>query len=132
VILVDTAVWIDHLRHGDPVLGDLLERGQVLAHPWVIGELALGHLHNRGEFLQLLGDLPTATMATAAEMLAFIERHELFGVGIGYVDAQLLAATKLTEDARLWTRDRRLGAVSERLGVIYNERDGQVTRRAPG
>jgi predicted nucleic acid-binding protein len=119
VILVDTAVWIDHLRHGDPVLGSLLERGEILAHPWVIGELALGHLRNRAEILRLLGDLPTATIATTVEVLAFIERHELFGVGIGYVDAHLLAATKLTDDARLWTRDRRLGAASERLGVAH-------------
>jgi predicted nucleic acid-binding protein len=124
VILVDTTVWIDHLRHGDPVLGGLLERGEILTHPWVIGELALGHLRNRAEVLQLLGDLPTATIATAVEVLAFIERHELFGVGIGYVDAQLLAATKLTNEARLWTRDRRLGAASERIGGAYTTETG--------
>ncbi len=115
MILVDTAIWIDHFRDGDPLLSELLERGEVLAHPWVTGELALGHLHGRAEILLLLGHLPQATVATAAELLAFIERHELFGLGVGYVDAQLLAATQLTGDARLWTRDRRLGAAAERL-----------------
>lgn len=119
MILVDTAAWIDHFRAGDPLLTRLLERGEVLGHPWVTGELALGHLRARGEILRLLGHLPQATVATAAEVLAFIERHELFGLGIGYVDAQLLAATRLTHDARLWTLDRRLGAAAERLGAAY-------------
>ncbi len=119
MILVDTAVWIDHLRDGDPGLAGLLERGEVLAHPWITGELALGRLSARAEILKLLGDLPQAAVATPAEVLAFIEQHELYGVGvgIGYVDAQLLAATRLTADARLWTHDRRLSAVAARLRV---------------
>jgi predicted nucleic acid-binding protein len=95
----------------------LLERGAVLAQPSVSGELALGHLRNRTEILRLLDDLPQATVATPAELLAFIDRHELFGLGIGYVDAQLLAATMLSDDATLWTRDRRLRVAAERLGV---------------
>jgi predicted nucleic acid-binding protein len=119
VILVDTAVWIDHFQDGDPLLAGVLERGEALAHPWVTGELALGHLHGRAEILRLLGQLPQATEATAAELLGFIERHRLFGLGIGYVDAQLLAAAMLADDARLWTRDRRLRAAAERLGVAY-------------
>ncbi len=77
-------------------------------HPWVTGELALGRLRAREEILRLLGHLPQATVATAPELLGVIERHELFGLGIGYVDAQLLAATMLTDDAKLWTRNRRL------------------------
>lgn len=117
MILVDTAVWIDHFRDGGSSLAGLLERGEVLAHPWVTGELALGQLRGRAEILRLLGQLPQATVATAAELLAFVERHELFGLGIGYVDAQLLAGTRLTDDARLWTRDRRLRAAAERLGA---------------
>jgi predicted nucleic acid-binding protein len=119
MILVDSSVWIDHLRHGDSVLAAVLERGEVLAHPWVTGELALGRLANRAEILGLLGTLPRAMLATSAEVLAFIERHKLFGAGIGYVDAHLLAATLLTPDARLWTRDRRLHAAAERLGVSH-------------
>lgn len=119
MILVDTTVWVDHFRDGDPLLAELLDRGETLAHPWVTGELALGQLRGRAEILRLLGHLPQATVATAAELLGFIERHELSGLGIGYVDAQLLAATKLTGDAQLWTRDRRLRAAAERLGAVY-------------
>jgi predicted nucleic acid-binding protein len=124
VILVDTAVWIDHLRDGDPALAGLLERGEVLAHPWITGELALGRLRARAEILKLLGDLPQAAVATPAELLAFIDRHELSGAGIGYVDAQLLAATKLTADARLWTHDRHLSAAARRLGATYPPESG--------
>jgi predicted nucleic acid-binding protein len=119
VILVDTSVWVDHFREGDPRLAELLDRSEVLAHPWVTGELALGHLRVRAEILGLLGQLPQATVATATELLAFIESRELYGLGIGYVDVQLLAATMLTEDTRLWTRDRRLHAAAEDLGAAY-------------
>ncbi len=119
MILVDTTVWIDHFRDGDPLLVRHLERGEVLAHPWVTGELALGHLRNRAETLRLLSHLPQATVATAAELLAFIERQELFGLGVGYVDAQLIAATRLTDHARLWTSDRRLRTAAERLSAAY-------------
>lgn len=121
MILVDTAVWVDHLRGRGSLLAGLLERGEVLGHPWVTGELALGHLRGRAEILRLLGHLPQATVATAAELLAFIDLHELFGLGIGYVDAQLLAATRLTDDAQLWTRDRRLRAAAERLDAAYTD-----------
>jgi predicted nucleic acid-binding protein len=117
VILVDTSIWVDHLRDGDRALVTVLEQGQALAHPWVTGELALGGLGDRAGVLQLLDQLPQAVVATAAELLAFIGQHTLFGVGIGYVDAQLLASARLTADAQLWTRDRRLQAVAERLGL---------------
>lgn len=117
MILVDTSVWVDHLRAGDPRLAGLLDSGLVLGHPWVAGELALDHLAQRGEVLRLLAGLPQAEVATATEVAAFIETHRLYGLGIGYVDAQLLASTRLTVDARLRTRDRRLAAAAERLGV---------------
>ncbi len=119
MILVDTAVWIDHLRDNDPHLAGLLDAGAVLGHPWVTGELALGSLQNRVEILRLLDDLAQATIATATEVRELVEKQELFSLGIGYVDAQLLAATMLTADAALWTRDRRLHAVAQRLGVAY-------------
>lgn len=119
MILVDTSIWVDHLRHGDAALVTVLDQGQALAHPWVTGELALGRLRERAGVLRLLDQLPQAVVATAAELLAFVEHHKVFGVGIGYVDAQLLASARLTEDAELWTRDRRLHAVAERLGVAY-------------
>jgi len=120
VILVDTSVWIDHLRAGSATLARLLDHGDVLGHPWVVGELALGHLGHRGEVIGLLASLPQATVATPAEILTLIERHELYGVGIGYVDAQLLAATKLTPGAALWTTDRRLVAVNARVGHRFD------------
>jgi predicted nucleic acid-binding protein len=119
VILVDTSVWVDHLRDGDAALVTVLGQAQALAHPWVTGELALGRLRDRAGVLQLLEQLPQAAVATAGELLAFIEHHKLFGVGIGYVDAQLLASARLTEDAELWTRNRRLHAVAARLGLAY-------------
>lgn len=116
MILVDTSVWVDHLRAGYPHLVELLEQSMVLGHPWVTGELALGHLNRRHEVLGLLANLPQATVATPAEVQTLVGRHELHGAGIGYVDAQLLAATLLTEDATLWTTDKRLAAVAARLG----------------
>ena len=117
MILVDTSIWIDHLRVGDTLLSALLERGDVVVHPWVTGELALGTLADRDEVLHLLGAQPQAVVADDDEIMRLIEVHRLAGAGIGYVDAQLLAATLLTPDARLWTRDRRLAQVSIRLGV---------------
>lgn len=117
MILVDTSVWIDHLRNGDAALVRRLETGQVLAHPFVIGELALGNLRLRQSILDALHDLPQALVASDREVLTLIDRHSLAGLGIGYVDAHLLAAVKLTPDARLWTRDRRLSGVAERLGL---------------
>lgn len=117
MILVDTSIWVDHLRAGHPVLGRLLEQQQVLGHPWVTGEIALGSLSQRDEVLTLLGGLPQAEVATAPEIAEFIERHALSSLGIGYVDAALLAATALTADARLWTRDKRLAAASARLDL---------------
>ena len=117
MILVDTSVWIDHLRSGNPQLARLLDGADVLAHPFVIGELALGSLRNRKEIIALLQALPRATVAADAEVLRLIEQERLYGAGIGYVDAALLAATRLTPDAALWTRDRRLSAAAARLRV---------------
>ena len=117
MILVDTSVWVDHLRTGVPELGALLEAGEVLTHPWVVGELACGTLRRRAEILELLGHLPAAPVATHDEVLAFIERHALMGRGLGYVDVHLLAAVRLHGDARLWTRDRRLGEAATGLDV---------------
>lgn len=116
MIIVDTSIWVDHLRAGHPTLGTLLERGLVLAHPWVIGEIALGHLARRHEVIGLLEGLPPAAVATTGEVLTLVDRHQLYGLGIGYVDAQLLAATRLTRDAALWTNDKRLAAAASRLG----------------
>jgi predicted nucleic acid-binding protein len=117
VILVDTSIWIDHLRTGDSKLSALLLNAQALSHPWVIGELALGNLSRRPEILRLLKNLPQATSATDGEVLRLIDDRQLYGIGIGYVDAHLLAATLLTVGAQLWTRDRRLATAAVQLGI---------------
>ena len=121
MILVDSSVWIDHLRRGDARLADLLSAGQVLTHPFVIGELAMGQLHQRGAILGALHGLPRAVAATDEEVLAMTDRERLHGLGIGWVDAHLLAATRLSEAARLWTRDRRLRSVAVRLGIGWSD-----------
>jgi predicted nucleic acid-binding protein len=117
VILVDTSVWIDHLRQGDAGLARYLEAGSVLVHPFVVGELALGALRQRETILSALRDLPHATIANDDEVLSFISRHKLHGVGIGYVDAHLLAAVSLTSGSALWTRDKRLLGAAHKLAV---------------
>jgi predicted nucleic acid-binding protein len=117
VILVDSSVWIAHLRAADAVLVDLLLRERVLVHPFVIGEIALGHVRERDFVLGLLRALPASVVARDEEVAELIERERLFGQGIGYVDAHLLASARLTVGAGLWTHDRWLGAVAERIGV---------------
>jgi len=119
MILVDTSVWIDHLRTGDEGLTTLLDDARVLMHPFVLGELACGNLRHRDEVLTLLKNLPQAHVAHDDEVLFFIERHELMERGIGYVDAHLLAAVALDGDARLWTRDKRLQAQAAALYMTY-------------
>jgi predicted nucleic acid-binding protein len=121
LILVDTSVWVDHLRRGDAQLVTLLETAKVATHPFIIGEIACGSLAKRQAILGLLQDLPMATVADSDEVLAYIERHRLFGKGIGYVDVHLLAAVALTEGTTFWTRDKRLRAAAESLRCEYLE-----------
>ena len=116
MILVDTSVWIDHLRHDNARLAALLDAGQVRSHPFVIGELACGTLRQRSVVLELLGKLPTTTPATHGEALAFIQARRLMGRGLGYVDVHLLASVVL-DDARLWSLDKRLDQVARALGI---------------
>jgi predicted nucleic acid-binding protein len=119
LILVDTSVWIDHLRKGIPSLAEALEREDVLMHPFVVGELACGELTRRREVLDLLSTLPSSIVATDHETLRFIENHRLMGKGIGYIDAHLLASVILTEAAQFWTRDKRLGAIAAKLRIAF-------------
>jgi predicted nucleic acid-binding protein len=117
VILVDTSIWIEHLRSASAILTELLVDGEVLGHPFVLGELALGNLRQRDEIMLALRRLPQAVSTSHREVLQFVDREALFGRGIGYVDAHLLAAARLTVGAKLWTRDRRLQAVAVQLDL---------------
>ncbi|HEY2954425.1 MAG TPA: type II toxin-antitoxin system VapC family toxin [Candidatus Eisenbacteria bacterium] len=116
MILVDTSVWVDHLRFRNPRLVSLLEDSEVLTHPFVVGELACGRLHNRGEILRLLATLPGAVVARHADVLAFVDGRRLAGRGIGWIDAHLLASAVLSQ-VRLLTLDRRLARVAGAVGV---------------
>jgi predicted nucleic acid-binding protein len=119
VILVDTSVWVGHLRSKDRGLADLLDEGRILSHPFVVGELALGNLRHRDRVLSSLQRLPQVNLATNREVLEFVEQHHLYGIGIGYIDAHLLASVRLTLGTTLWTRDKRLQAAAEELALAW-------------
>ena len=118
MILADTSVWVDHFRRGDQALADLLANGQVLMHPFVRGELALGNLKPRSEILKLLSDLPHATVAGENELLHSVESRKLMGLGIGLIDAHLLASA-LVDECSLFTRDKRLLTCATKLKVAH-------------
>jgi predicted nucleic acid-binding protein len=117
MVLVDTSVWIDHLRNNEPLLASLLTSNSVLCHPFVCSELALGNLRQREVILTALDNLPQTPVAFTDEVNFFIEKHSLFGLGIGLIDAHLLASTQLSGSTRLWTRDKRLLTVAMRLNL---------------
>jgi predicted nucleic acid-binding protein len=117
VILVDTSVWIDHLRIGSYALAEALEREEVMTHPFVVGELACGNMKNRREVLGLLAALPSAAVATHGEAMHFMDEHHLGGRGIGWIDIHLLASVRITGEARLWTRDKRLRDIAAALRI---------------
>lgn len=119
LVLVDTSVWIEHLRSSSSTLRGLLRHSLVLTHAMVAGELALGDLAQRETFLHSLTALPQSASAMDEEILAFIERRRLYGRGLVYVDAHLLASTQLTPGAKLWTRDRRLASIASEVGVAF-------------
>ena len=118
MILVDTSIWVEHLRHGSEELASLLKKVEVLCHPFVLGELSCGSLKNRREILTLLRELPIATVAENEEVLELIEARKLMGHGIGWVDAHLLASAMLS-GSPLWTADRKLRSLTATLGVLY-------------
>jgi len=121
MIVVDSSVWVDHLRRHEAGLVHALEQGRVLAHPFVIGELACGHLRNRPALLGSLAQLPQAPVARHDETMGFLERHGLAGRGIGWLGLHLLAATALAGGARLWTRDKRLATLAGELALDHVE-----------
>jgi predicted nucleic acid-binding protein len=118
MILVDASVWIDHIRAPERTLVELLSSDTVVTHPFVIGEIALGSIRSRAQVLTEMYDLPLTEVAADPEVMRFIERFKLYGLGIGYIDVHLLAATLLTDGATLWTRDKSLRMAAERLGVV--------------
>lgn len=118
MILLDTSVWVDHLRKGDELVVQVLESGQAAVHAFVAGELACGNLKSRGLVLDLLRSLPQIHTANDEEVLFYVETHQLMGRGIGYIDAHLLAATAVAESL-LWSRDKRLRDVACELGMAY-------------
>ena len=118
MVLVDTSVWVNFLRGGDARLRELLDEAEVACHPFVIGELACGHVRNRQAFLSLLQALPQGPVADQNEFLRFIQINALAGSGIGFVDVHLLASSCLS-DTPLWASDRRLRGVAAELGIGF-------------
>jgi predicted nucleic acid-binding protein len=117
MVLVDTSIWIDHFRRGDARLAQLLDRGEVAMHPFVVGELLLGSALGSDNLIGDLNTLPSTSVASSDEVLKFITNRKLPGSGIGYVDAHLLAAAALTPETLIWTRDKRLLAAAQSLSL---------------
>ena len=118
MVLVDTSVWVAHLRRGDIGLETLLNEGHVVCHPFIVGELACGNLKNRSGILSLLQALPMATPAEHEEVMRFIENYSLMGKGLGYINMHLLASAILSR-VPVWTLDKKLKQVSSKLGLEY-------------
>lgn len=116
MVLVDTSVWVEHFRHGNIGLDFLLNEGQVVCHPFIIGELACGNLKNRSQILSLLDTLSTAIVVEHEEVMGFIEKHRLMGKGLGYIDMHLITSAMLTH-VPLWTLDKKLDSTSAALGL---------------
>lgn len=119
MVLVDTSVWIDHLRQGNTELENLLNECDVVCHPFIVGELACGNLNNRLEIIALLDTLPMAIHADHEEIMQFIENYCLMGKGLGYIDMHLLASALLSR-VSLWTNDRKLKEISSSLKIVFN------------
>jgi predicted nucleic acid-binding protein len=117
LILVDTSIWVDHLRSQEARLARLLDDRQISTHPFIVGELAVGHLRNRDEILLMLNLLPVTAVASHDEALRFISNFSLAGRGLGFIDVHLLAAVSLTPETSLWSRDKRLREVAELLSI---------------
>jgi predicted nucleic acid-binding protein len=117
VILADSSVWIGYLRWGNPALADLLDRRQIAMHPFIVGEIALGNLKDRERAIRQLRAIKQLRVASDEGVLTMIEQRKLSGVGIGYVDAHLIAAALVADDVGLWTHDKALAAIADRLGI---------------
>ena len=120
-VLVDTSVWVDHFRSHNAALAGLLAMDLVMSHPMVLGELACGTPPSRVNTLADLARLQTAQQASSREVLAFIEREQLYGLGCGWVDLTLLASALMTPAVAFWTLDKRLASLAERFGRAYRQ-----------
>jgi predicted nucleic acid-binding protein len=118
-VLIDTSVWVDHFRHGNKALTRLIVLDFALTHPMVIAEIACGTPPARARTLSNMELLRPCRQASLSEIMTFIEREELYGLGCGLVDMALLASTLITPGALLWTLDRRLAGLAERFGAAY-------------
>jgi len=118
MVLVDSSVWVEHLRSGNIGLENLLNEGHVVSHLFIVGELACGNLSNRSEILSLLHALPLATHAEHEEVMHFIENYSLMGKGLGYIDMHLIVSALLTK-VPIWTLDKKLKEVSSKLEIEY-------------
>ncbi|HEX4842992.1 MAG TPA: PIN domain-containing protein [Limnobacter sp.] len=116
-VLVDTQVWVDHFHHAEPQLMRLLHEGEVVMHPFIVGELALSNLEDRDRVLKLLGDLESVVVASPQEVLQLVGLRNLHGLGLGYVDIHLLASVLISPGTSLWTRDYQLLRVAKDLGL---------------
>ena len=119
LVLVDTSIWVEHLRYGHNRLIELLDEGRVLIHPFVIGELACGNIRNRDEILALLRALPASAVADIEEVIVFINTRRLMGKGLGYVDVHLLASATLS-NVSLWTKDKPLAVAAAEMGISFD------------
>ena len=119
MILADTSVWVEHLRSTDARLAELLYADRIVGHALVVAEIALGTLRDRNGILGLLDGLPSLPLAEPEEVRALVERRRLFGRGVGFVDVSLIASCLLAPGVSLWTRDRRLDAVAQEIGVSF-------------
>ena len=119
MILVDTSVWVSHLRHGNSRLQKLLEESRVASHPFIIGELACGNIRNRTEIISLMQSLPMLDAVEHEELLLFIEHNKMMGTGLGFVDVHLLAAAMLA-GIPLWTQDKKLKKACSRLSIDFS------------
>ena len=118
MILVDTSVWVNHLRVSDPLLGSLLAQNRVVVHPWIVGEIACGSFVKRSAVVESLQSLPQLGPASEEEVLFFVEKHHAFGKGIGYVDAHLLTSAVI-DNCKIWTTDKRMALIATQLNLCY-------------
>jgi predicted nucleic acid-binding protein len=121
LVLLDSSIWIDHLREPDTLLSALLQRAELLMHPLVLGEIAMGNMKGRASRMEFLSSLPPADIAENADVVELVHQQHLYGTGLGFVDAHLLASARLMPQTFLWTRDKRLLAAARRLSVAFEE-----------